>query len=259
MDVSSPAGALLLVAASLGAGVVNAVAGGGTLLTFPALIALGLPPLIANATSAVGVVPGVVSSGWAYRRELAEVRRWVPWIVVPSVLGGLVGARLLVSTPPEIFDSLVPFLLLSATGLFAVSEAIGRRVKLSLDGDSVGLVTRLGVGALQLAVSIYGGYFGAGMGILMLAAFAVLRLGSIHRANSLKVFAAFAIKTVAAAAFIAAGVVEWIPVLVMVVGSTVGGWLGAVVAMRVGQKPVRAFVIAVGVSSAVATAWGQWG
>lgn len=259
MDALGPAQTALVFAAALGAGAVNAVAGGGTLLTFPVLVGIGLPSIVANATSSVGLVPGALAGAFGYRRNLADVRSWLPTLVLPSLLGGFIGAKLLVGTPPVVFDRLVPVLLLSATCLFAASEWIGRRLRLSADGKPVDGKRQLFVACAQLVTATYGGYFGAGMGILMLAAFSILNLGTIHRANALKTICGACINGFAAALFIAEQVVDWRAAGIVVAGSTIGGFGGAWLAQRVGQTIVRRVVVLVGVVAAAISAWKEFG
>lgn len=251
-------GAALLVAAAA-AGAVNAVAGGGTLLTFPTLIALGLDPLLANATSTVGLVPGALGGAWGYRRELRTVSRWLPWIVPSSVLGGALGALLLVRTPPPLFERLAPLLVLAATVLFVAQEPIARRLRLTRGGAPAGLLQRWIVAAAQVGIATYGGYFGAGMGIVMLAALGLLHLPSIHAMNGLKTFAGGCINGIAAGWFIAAGLVNWPAALTMVAGSLLGGYFGADSARRLGERTVRRMVVAVGLVATVALAARQLG
>ncbi len=243
-------GGIGLVVAAFGAGAANAVAGGGTLLTFPALVALGLPPIVANATNTVGLVPGSLGGAFGYRQELKEVRGWLVWLLPSSLLGGGLGALLLLVTPPRTFERLVPLLVLGATALFALAGPLGRRLGMRLGSGKVPRRRALAVAAMQLAISIYGGYFGAGMGILMLAALGLLSLGSLHEANGLKSFAAAAINAVAAGVFLAKGLVVLAPALLVVTGSTLGGYLGAGFARQLGARRVRALVIVVGLVAA---------
>jgi uncharacterized membrane protein YfcA len=233
---------ILLVAAAA-AGAVNAVAGGGTLITFPALIWLGLPSIVANATSTVGLVPGSLSGTWGYRREVRESSQWLAWLLPVSLAGGVVGSFLLVGTPPAVFDRLAPVLVLVATVLFMIQEPLSRRLR----AGSESAQPRTGVVVLgQFVIAVYGGYFGAGMGILMLAALGLLHLGSIHRMNGLKTFATAFVNGVAAAVFIAKGMVEWPAAITMAAGSILGGYLAADAARKLGQRTVRSMVIGVG-------------
>ena len=243
--------AAVAFAAAFLAGAINSVAGGGTLVSFPALIWLGLDSVTANATSTVAIWPGTVGSIWGYRRELRQAEARFRVLIVPSLVGGIIGALLLRWTPPAIFDRLVPFLILFATLLFTAQEPVQRMLKTA---DAEGhKSTRWLVGALlfQLAVGIYGGYFGAGIGILMLAALSILGLSDIHEMNSLKVVFGGSINGIAAAYFIWARMVYWPDVLIMAIAAIVGGYGGAGVARKLGRTTVRRIVIAIGFGMAV--------
>jgi uncharacterized protein len=233
------------------AGAINSVAGGGTLVTFPTLIWLGLSSVTANATSTVAMWPGLVGSMWGYRRELRSSEPRMLALVGPSLVGGIAGALLLRWTPPAIFDALVPFLILFATLLFMVQEPIQRRLKAT--STTAGRSARWLAGAMlfQLMVALYGGYFGAGIGILMLAALSILGLTDIHQMNGLKVFFALCINGVAALYFVCANMVYWPDVVLMAVGAVAGGWGGAGIARRLGRDTVRRIVIAVGFGMAL--------
>jgi hypothetical protein len=232
--------------AAFAAGVINAVAGGGTLITFPTLIWLGLPSIAANATSTVIVWPGVVSTVWGYRAELSSADRRIFALVAPSLVGGLAGALLLRRTATSVFDALVPYLILFATLLFIVQEPIQRKLKTRQS-------TPWTAGAIvfQLAVALYGGYFGAGIGILMLAALSVLGLTDIHQMNGLRAFFGACVNGVAAVYFIWAKMVYWPYFLIMVLGAIAGGYLGTHGARRMGRRAVRQIVIAVGFAMAL--------
>lgn len=244
--------ALVIVAAAVG-GAVNSIAGGGTLLTFPALVALGVPPLTANATSTVALWPGAVGSMWGYRSALAGAGRWAARFAVPSLLGGLVGALLLLRTPGERFDAIVPWLVLGATALFAVqrplmSRARARSHAVAAD-DPAGRAPPPGLLAFQFLVAVYGGYFGAGIGILMLAALGFMGFTNIHRMNGLKNWGGLCMNLVAAAAFAASGIVNWPVAVAMAGGAILGGYGGSRLAQRVDQETVRRAVIAIGLAA----------
>ena len=249
MDSFSAAHVLLLFVAAFFAGAINSVAGGGTLITFPALIGLGLDPKIANATSTVALWPGLVGGLWGFRRELEKTRSLLWRLGLTSMIGGAVGGLLLIWTPPQTFARLVPFLILFATVLFMLQEPISRRLSFgeptTVAGDS-----RRGwwTGAIlfQFASAIYGGYFGAGNGILMLAAMGLLGISDIHTANGLKNFLGLALNFAAIVAFILSGLVVWPHALVMAVGAIAGGYFGARAARRLGRTFVRRAVIAIG-------------
>src|SRR5687767_7369894 len=240
---------LIFLAAFLG-GAINSIAGGGTLLTFPAIVWLGIPPLSANATSTVALWPGSFGSMWAYRRELTGTRNWLIWFTVPSVAGGIIGAQLLLRTSPDRFDAIVPFLVLGATLLFLLQQPLSRRLARRASEEQA---TRVDLPrpswwflAAQLAVAVYGGYFGAGIGILMLATLGAMGLSDIHRMNGVKNWGAMCINAIAAITFVLSGIVTWPVAAAMAAGGLVGGYGGARLALRVGQKWVRRAVIAVG-------------
>ncbi|HVA58325.1 MAG: sulfite exporter TauE/SafE family protein [Gemmatimonadaceae bacterium] len=260
LPLPSAARLAAVVLVSAVAGGVNAIAGGGTLLTFPALIGLGVPPIIANATSTVALWPGSAGSMWGYRNELAGARRWALWFAVPSVVGGAAGAWLLLRTPADRFAALVPWLVLGATAIFVLQAPLQRALRVrgatgpaTADGDVAITTDRPGAGVLlaQLPVSVYGGYFGAGIGILMLAALGFMGLANIHRMNGLKAWGGLCINAMAAGIFIVGGLVSWHIALAMAAGSIAGGYGGARMAQRVPQAWVRWSVVAVGFSSGV--------
>src|SRR5262249_17642735 len=209
------------------AGAMNSVAGGGTLISFPVLIWLGLNSVAANATSTVAIWPGTVGSAWGYRRERAAAESRFRVLIVPSLVGGITGALLLRWTPPAVFDKLVPYLILFATLLFMLQEPVQRKLKMSDGGTRHSTKWLAGAILFQLCVGIYGGYFGAGIGILMLAALSILGLKDIHEMNSLKVVFGGSVNGIAAAYFIWAGMVQWPFVLIMAVAAILGGWSGA--------------------------------
>lgn len=252
----------VLFGAAVVAGAVNAVAGGGTLLTFPALAwALG-STLGANATSTVAIWPGALSSFWGYRAELSTSRRELAWLALPSLVGGIVGAFLLVSTDKATFDRLIPYLILAATILFILQEPLARwqrrRAEANGQTDPTAAAEHPKTPArwavvlgFQLLVGIYGGYFGAGIGILMLAAFGYLGFRNIHHMNALKNLNAVCINAVASAVFIARGLVDWRLAGFMAVGTILGGYFGADTARRLGQTTVRRIVIFIGFALAV--------
>jgi uncharacterized protein len=246
----------VFLASVLGGGV-NAIAGGGTLLTFPALVGLGVPALTANATSTVALWPGALSSMVGYRGELRGARAWVLRLTLPSVGGGALGAWLLLRTPPDRFARLVPFLVLGATLLFLAQGPLmrrlaARRVQRGDAAPAAGvdpeLVPWLFVAA-QFAIGVYGGYFGAGIGILMLAGLGLMGFTNIHRMNGLKNWGAVCMNVVAAAIFAVSGIVNWPVALAMAAGGLLGGYGGSRVAQRVGQQRVRRAIVVIGLAS----------
>jgi len=233
------------------AGAINSVAGGGTLVSFPALIWLGLPSVVANATSTVAIWPGSLGGMWGYRREMRGSDPIMLGLVVPSLIGGIAGAWLLRFTPAALFDKLVPLLILFATLLFMLQEPIQRRLKKGNTGEPHSRAWIVGAVFFQLLVALYGGYFGAGIGILMLAALSILGLTDIHQMNGLKNFFALCINGVAALYFVWSDMVLWPDVLVMAIGAIVGGIGGAGVARKLGRTAVRRIVIAIGFGMAL--------
>jgi hypothetical protein len=246
---------LLVVVAALVGGVMNSIAGGGTLLTFPALVALGIPPINANATSTVALWPGALGSMWGYRGELRGAAPWAVGFAVPSLLGGATGAWLLLRTPAERFSAIVPWLVLGATVLFMVQRpvmrwlAAGRASTQRSDADLTASRPPMAILWYQFAVAVYGGYFGAGVGILMLAALGFMGLRNIHRMNGLKNWGGLCMNAVAAAMFAFSGLVNWSVALAMAIGAIAGGYLGSRTAQRVPQDLVRGAVVVIGLVS----------
>ncbi len=250
--------------AAIVAGALNSVAGGGSFIAFPSLLFVGVPPIQANATTTAALWPGSVAAAWALRRELLRQQRaLVVTLGSVSLFGGVCGAILLLITPQETFVRLIPFLMLAATLLFASSPFMNAQVKrrsikrqlarteageLSECTSAVRLpwtvLVRLAV--MQLVIATYGGYFGGGIGILMLATLGLMGMEDIHEMNAVKNTLASCINGVAVVTFIVAGAVYWANALTMVVGSIVGGYAGAFYARKIDQRLVRAFVIVVG-------------
>jgi hypothetical protein len=243
--------AAVVLVAAFTAGAINSVAGGGTLVSFPVLIWLGLNSVTANATSTVAIWPGTVGSIWGYRRELRGAETRFRVLILPSLGGGLAGALLLRWTPAPTFDRLVPFLILFATLLFMVQETVQRLLKTGDREARRSTAWLMGAILFQLAVGVYGGYFGAGIGILMLAALSILGLKDIHEMNSLKVVFGGSINGIAAGYFIWARMVDWPYVMIMAVGAVAGGYGGAGLARKLGRATVRRIVVAIGFAMAV--------
>jgi uncharacterized membrane protein YfcA len=235
-----------MLAAAFAAGAVNSIAGGGTLLTFPVLIWLGLDPKIANATSTVALWPGLFGGLFGYRKELENSSSILWRLGITSVVGGAVGAWLLIWTPSPTFARLVPFLILFATILFMAQGAITQRLRLQPIVAEPKASWWLGAIVFQFFSAIYGGYFGAGNGILMLAAMGLLGLHEIHRANGIKNFLGICINSIAVLRFSLSHLVVWQDALLMAVGALLGGYFGASIAMRIGQVWARRGIVAIG-------------
>jgi uncharacterized protein len=236
-------------AAAVLAGAVNAVAGGGTLISFPTLLFLGVGPVVANATNAVALWPGNAAGAVGFRNELAHTRRWLVLLLPPSIVGGLIGAVILLHTGAALFRTIAPFLILLATGLLAAQGSITSRM--SHMNPNTSAAFRWSAIGFQFMVGIYGGFFGAGIGILMLAALGLLGVGDIHQMNGLKNVLAVCINGIAAVYFVVSGAVVWSFALVMAAGAIAGGFTGASVARHLSEAVVRRFVIVIGISVAV--------
>lgn len=247
MDVI-PLSYLLLAVAGFVAGVMNAVAGGGTFLTFPALVATGVPSLIANASNAVALFPASFASALAYRKDFRPFEGVsFKAMVVVSLIGGVVGAALLLYTPQQTFDAIVPWLLLAATLLFTFAPRIVPAIRGAFQMGPVTLLT------VQFAVAVYGGYFGGAMGILMLAVYALFGLHDLTSMNAVKTVLSGLINGVGLLIFIGAGMIVWPQTLVILFAAITGGYFGARVARRMDPKHLRAGVIVI--ASAVTVAF----
>ncbi len=225
------------------AGAMNSVAGGGTFFSFPALLAAGVPPVVANASNSVALWPASLSGAWAYRKELARYKRYLVPMGAVSFVGGIGGGLLLLATKDATFSRLIPWLLLFATVLFAFSGKLSqllRGAKTAKPANSPGAL------AGQAVVSVYGGFFGAGMGILMLASLAMAGHDDVHEINAIKNLLSAVIYSVTVLTFVLAGAVDWPYTAVMLVTATLGGYWGASVARRIPALWLRRFIIAVG-------------
>jgi uncharacterized membrane protein YfcA len=234
----------LIVLAGFGAGFINALAGGGSFLTFPSLLAAGLPGIDANATSTVALFPAQVATTYAYRGTLRESlddpRINGKVLAIISLVGGFAGAILLLVTPESIFERSVPFLLGGATLVFAFGMVMPKNAEKQLLGPK-------GILFAQVLVSIYGGYFGGGIGILMLAALTLYGLKDIVLMNSLKMLLASLMNATATATFVFSGRIHWPEAIVLSLGSIAGGFAGAHAGSRIPPLYVRLFVIVIGV------------
>jgi len=237
-----------LFSAALIAGALNAVAGGGSFISFPALLFARIAPISANATNTAAMWPGTIASTVAYWREMKtpEARRLLPPLLVTGLIGGVIGARILLRTPESTFMRLVPWLLLGATLLFAASGKITKWVR-GRSGHANGRRMLFVAGLLlELVIAVYIGYFGAGAGILVLAMLALLGVENIHAMNGMKTLIVSAVNGVALILFIAAKVIAWPQAVVMLVGAAIGGYAGAYYAQKINPQNIRWLVIVVG-------------
>jgi hypothetical protein len=239
--------ALGLAAAAFAAGAINSVAGGGSLVSFPALIAAGYPSKTANVTNTVALWPGYIGGSIGYRGELDRQRKRIVALTVPSVLGALLGSAILLATPESAFDAIVPFLILFACGLMAFQDPLGRFAQthrlVSRADDHVPLTLHLGI----VVLAMYGAYFGAGLGIMTLAVLGILLPDDIQHSNALKGLLSALINLVAVVYFGLFGPVEWLPAFIMAAGALTGGYYGVGIARRLGRRWLRITVIAYGV------------
>jgi uncharacterized membrane protein YfcA len=255
MEIPQTLSLLGAFAAAFVAGAINSVAGGGTMISFPILIALGLPPLIANATNTLGIWPGAIGSIWGFRPELARVPKAYRWLLVPALIGGALGAVLLRLTSASFFERVVPGLILFATALFIVAPPIRERLRnrrgAGTPATKRGAVGIAGVFGLQIAVSIYGGYFGAGMSILMLSILSIIGMTDMLEMTAMTSLLSLAINGVAGAIFAFSGLIRWPYAAAMAVGAILGGYGAAGIARRVGSLWIRRLVITVGLALAI--------
>jgi uncharacterized protein len=250
-----PLDSLAIFLAAFVAGMINSVAGGGTLVSFPALIWIGRDPIVANVTSTIGLWPASLGAMVGFRRELRESREWISVLLAPSLAGGILGAVLLLRTPSRTFAAAVPYLILFATSLFAAGDRFARRSAAAPRADGFSTGSWWAAVGFQFFVAIYGGYFGAGIGILMLAALSLCGLTDIHRMNGIKNTLAVIINGTAAVYFSLSGRVLWADALVMALGASAGGYGGAGLARALGQAVVRRAVVAIGVAMTVSLLW----
>lgn len=232
---------VILAVAAFSAGVLNTIAGGGTFLTFPALVFVGLPPVVANATSAVAVFPGYLGGALGFRHELRSFeRRQLLRLTLTTLAGGALGSGLLLVSSNKTFSLLVPFLLLGATLAFLFGDSIRAWATFKTKEPTAH-------GAMGLfAVSVYGGYFNGGLGIVLLALFALWGMTNIHAMNALKNGLSFALSTISVAIFALAGVVEWPYAILMMAAATAGGYIGAPLARALPKRMVRGLIAIIG-------------
>jgi uncharacterized protein len=250
--VIDPLGALLIIAVGVAAGTVNTIVGAGSLLTFPTLLFLGYPPLVANVSNTVGLVAGSISGAIGYRRELAGQRTRARPLLIAAAFGGLTGGCLLLVLPPSAFARIVPVLILMACGLVAIQPrlsawVLARRARSGVVHVGGGWMLVLGV----YLTGIYGGYFGAAQGVILIALLSILVDDDLQRLNGLKNLIAVVINAIAAILFVLLAPVAWVPAVLLAIGSIVGGQLGAVVGRRLSPLALRAAIVTVGTIVAV--------
>lgn len=243
----------LLIAVGFGAAVLNSMAGGGSFFMFPALVFVGLPPQLANVTNKVGMWTGAVSSAFGYREEIAQFGKQIWPIVSVGVVGSIIGSLLLLVTPAERFEAMVPFLMGAATLLFAFGNPVARWIKRRVGAAEGDAQTPHLKGALpfigQGIIGLYAGFFGAGMGIMMMALYQLLGITHIHLMNGLKVSVASAMLSISAITFIVLTPIHWASASAVIIGAIVGGYYGPMLAKRLPMPLIRAFIIVYGVAA----------
>ena len=235
---------LVLGAAAFAAGVINAVAGGGSLVSFPALLLTGMPSVAANATNTLAIWPGTVSSAWAYRGFIQDERRRAIALAIPSLLGGLLGSWILLHTSEQVFRAVVPWLIYFACVLLLLQTRVAKLVASRRGARDVHVP--VGLWIVQFLVAVYGGYFGAGIGILMLAAMGIFLPDAVQRANALKVLFSLLINGIAALYFLGVGAARIPEAAFMALAALAGGWVGAKLAQRLPARVFRGVVVAYG-------------
>jgi uncharacterized membrane protein YfcA len=241
---------IFLCSAAFVAGAINSVAGGGTLLTFPALTwilgATDSAAVMANATSTFSLFPGSIAATWGYRREMVGQGRWIFPLLIPSIIGSVIGTLLVVTQPAKVFQDMVPWLILAAAVLFLLQPAITKWTGIGQPHAQPSQGTMLSIVGFQFLIALYGGYFGAGIGILMLSSLALMGLGDIHRMNALKSLLASAINGMSFLLFISYGQVNWTYGIPMLIAGIAGGFVGASVSRKLDKNLVRWVVIGIG-------------
>jgi uncharacterized protein len=245
-----------LCLAALAAGAINSIAGGGTLLTFPALLAglsslgAGEAAVVANATSTVALVPGSLAGAWGYRREMKQARRWLYLLVGPSLAGGVIGALLVTRLDPSYFAALVPWLLLTAALLFLAESFLPTRAPTGSQQRPHSTRSVAGIVLFQLIVAVYGGYFGAGASILILSALAALRVGDVNQMNALKTVLGACINGISVVVFVAEQKVAWHYAVPMAAAAVLGGYLGARLGLTIRPRYTKWLISAIGLGLA---------
>ncbi|EGD52443.1 protein of unknown function DUF81 [Thermoanaerobacter ethanolicus JW 200] len=241
---------IVVLVASILAGATNAIAGGGTLITFPALVWVGVNPLSANITNTVALWTGSVTGAWGFKERLYQTKELLRFLTLPSLLGGILGAYLLMITPYKVFNFVVPFLVLFATIILALNDRIN---KFNLkEGEDIKKKSLVFVFILQFLTSLYGGYFAAGIGILMLATLGIAGITDIHTANGIKNVLSLFINITSGLVLLFSGKVVWPFAIILMIGFALGGYLGAKVSQRFDNKKVKNFVVLWGIALAIA-------
>jgi uncharacterized membrane protein YfcA len=258
---------ILVIGSAFLAGIINSVAGGGTVLTFPALLAAGLPPITANGTSTIALVPGSIAAAFGFRKQVKESKALIIKLLLVNVVGGALGAILVLRIGDALFSKLAPWLILGATCLFILQEPLSKALKARAESNGADTqdettpqnISTFKVMFWQFLFAIYGGFFGAGNGILILTALGFLGLKNIHTMNGIKNVNQVAINVVATIAFIIGRRIDWPIAAMMATSAILGAYGGAGIALKIGQKRVRQAVIWIGFGIAAILFYQQIG
>jgi uncharacterized membrane protein YfcA len=244
---------ITLLGAGFIAGLINAVAGGGALLVYPLLLSLGLSPIVANASTTITLWPGALSSAYGYRKYIKRIPNYYYWLLVPSAVGGLIGAFVLTKTTNHDFSVIVPWLIVLGVVLIALQPYIHKKLtkKDKKRSKKTSVLNLILVAIPMFAMAIYGGYFGAGYGIVMLALLGFTKLSDIHQMNGLKNLSGATINLLATVYFVHRGLVDWHYIPVLLIGSIIGGYIGSTYSSKLPTKLIRFVIIVIGIAVSI--------
>lgn len=240
----------ILFFAGIVVGLMNAIAGGGLLIGFPIMLAVGMPPLVANITGHLVVLPGTLSASYSYRKYLKRINKRYAILLIPIIFGGAIGALLLRNTSAEQFREIVPVLVFAAVLLFAIQPLIHFHLNRHIRGQLRGILPLIFIGLALLPVAIYGGYFGAGFGFIMLAFLGFTKLHEIHQMTGLKNLAGFCISVVSLIFLYPTHLINWRYGIIMAIGSAIGSYYGANISQKISSHSLRIIVVIIGICTA---------
>lgn len=227
----------------------NSIAGGGMLFGFPAMLAVGIPPIVANVTGHVAVLPGQIGALFGYRNYLKKISPLYLWLTLPLAAGAVAGASLLKNTSAEKFEDLIPILLFMAVGLFIIEPFLHLHIHTHLKSKKKSILMLMFIGLCLIPIAVYGGYFGVGFGFLLLAFLGLTTISDIHRLNAIKNVGTFVIAICTTLTLLNSGLINWHAALTMAIGCGIGGYYGARLAQRFSSHAIRIAVICIGIAS----------